>query len=98
MKFYFPESDTEKIVKSLKKALSGRKLGKMVDFNNEATKIRVTISKLGTSNIDFKQTPAKDGVEWTLTSEKIAFSHKAFKDEVIEKINKIIESVGGTVL
>jgi hypothetical protein len=98
MKFFFPSKDTAKIIDDLQESLSGRKLGKMVSIDLSGELIHVTISKLGTSVIQFASKQKDSGQEWSVSSEKIAFSHKAFKEEVMEKLYKIVEGVGGTVL
>ena len=98
MKFFFPETDAAKIVTSLNDAMSGRKLGKMVDIESKGSEIKITISKLGKTTIEFSQTPADGGVEWSKTKEKVALSHRAVKGEVIEKIYKIVVGVGGKIL
>jgi hypothetical protein len=98
MKFFFPSPDTDKTISVIQKTLAGRKLGQMVSIDHVNAVIEVTISKLGTSIIQFSKKQRDGGEEWALKSEKIAFAHKAFKSEVLEKLFKIVESAGGQVL
>jgi hypothetical protein len=94
MKFKFPEKDTEKVIELMKENLSGRKLGEMVSLDKKDDGIVVTISKLGTSTLEFTK---DDEGGFALASEKIAFAHRMFKDEVTQKICQIIEKCGGEV-
>ncbi len=97
MKIFFPENDPEKNVSSIEEELGGRKLGKMVKFILDDGNLKVKISKLGTSELNFSYAANGDGMTWELSKEKIALSHKAFKDEVMDKIFKIIKKVGGEI-
>lgn len=97
MKISFKENDPNKVLKSITDALGGRELGKMVDMRFEGKDLVVTISKLGTSTLVFSNKAAKDGLQYELTTEKIAFAHRAFKDDVKEKLFKVITGAGGKV-
>jgi hypothetical protein len=97
MKVAFAHKDRNKILSSIKAQMDGRKLGEMVDFALAGGLLTVTISKLGTSTLEFTETETPGGLDYTLAKEKIAFTHKAFKDEVTQKIVKVIESAGGKV-
>lgn len=97
MNVFFSEKDRDKILASIKNAMGDRALGQMVDFKLEAGSLQVVISKLGTSTLQFKEKVSEKGIEFALTSEKIAFTHKAFKDEVKSKIVRVIEKAGGKV-
>jgi hypothetical protein len=98
MKFFFPNNDTDSVIGDLKKSLSGRKLGEMVAIDKDGKDVVVKISKLGTSTITFSPKQATGGQEWSLKSEKIALSHRAFKDDVLAKLNSIVEGIGGKTL
>jgi len=98
MKFSLPESNPSDVENKVLDALGGRELGKIVDFNFTDDTLTVTISKLGTSKLSFDQIKQDNSLVYTLKSEKIAFSHKAFKGEVMSKLLKVIEGIGGTVL
>ncbi len=95
MKVKFIETNRDQVLANIKAALGNRKLSEIVDFSLVAGKLQVTISKLGTSTLLFDETSNSAGLEYTLTSEKIAFSHKAFKGEVTDKIVAVIEKAGG---
>lgn len=98
MKVMFAEKDRGKILAAIHDAMGGRKLAEMVHFNLGKGKLEVVISKLGTSTLQFKEHEVASGIEYSLESEKIAFAHKAFKDEVKSKILSVIEKAGGKVL
>ena len=97
MKFQFKSKDANGIVDSIRNALGGRKLGDMVSFAMEGDNLVVTISKLGTSQLIFTKTDAEDGLVFILSEEKIAFTHRAFKSEVKEKLCRVVEQAGGKI-
>jgi len=97
VKISFKESDAKKIVKNLADSLEDRELGKICKFSLDGNDIVVTISKMGTSEIVFAGKSSKDGMEFSLSKEKIAFTHRPFKDEVVDKIRKVVTGCGGTV-
>jgi hypothetical protein len=97
MKVTFEQKDRTKILESIQQAMSGRKLGDIVKFGLAAGKLEVVISKMGTSTLQFKESTTPTGLAYALESEKIAFTHKAFKDEVTKKIVQVIEQAGGKV-
>jgi hypothetical protein len=97
MKISFKDQDAKKILGQITGALGDRELGKMCKFDLEGQNLKVLISKLGTSELLFAGTKSASGWTFELTKEKIAFAHKPFKDEVVDKIIKVIQSVGGTV-
>ncbi len=97
MQVNFPEKNLGAIIDKIKNALGGRELGKMVSFDQQGDEMVVTISKFGTSTLHFacKETP--NGSQLTLGKEKIAMTHKPLKNEVTDKIVKVIQQAGGTV-
>jgi len=94
MKFKFPGKNADKVIELMNEKLDGRKLGDMVSLEEKDEGIIVTISKLGTSTLEFCK---NDDGGFELASEKIAFAHRMFKDEVTEKICQVIETCGGEV-
>jgi len=98
MKFSFKETDAKAVHQKIVNALGGRELGKIVQFELSADDLTVVISKLGTSTLKFAHLAKDGGMLFNLVSEKIAFTHRAFKDDVKEKICRVIESVGGKIL
>ncbi len=97
MRIKFAETDRQKVLAAIQTTMGDRKLGDMVSFKLVAGGLDVVISKMGTSTISFKEKMMDDGIEYTLANEKIAFTHKPFKDEVTQKIAKVIQSSGGKV-
>jgi hypothetical protein len=98
MRVKFNESDRNKVLENIKSVLGQRKLADLLDFSVIPGSLIVKISKLGTSELSFTEKAAANGIEYTLTGEKIALAHRAFKSEVTEKIIKIVEKAGGTVV
>ena len=99
MKYFFPSRPSlDEIIADVESKLAGRKLGKMVSLHSTGDGLEVKISKLGTSTLTFASIQSDSGLTLELGQQKIAFSHKGFKQEVLEKINAIIESCGGQVL
>lgn len=99
MNIFFPEQDLKSIVAKLQDALGDRKLGKIVNFDiSGQDKLIVTLTKLGTSTLEFSLSKKDDsGSHYSLSKEKIALSHRALKGEVTEKIVKVIKKAGGDV-
>lgn len=99
MKIYFENKEPEKALQDIQNALIGRKLGKLVTFDLHDNDLTVTIHKMGKSHLEFSYKNTINGkMEWELTSEKIALAHRAFKNEVMEKLIKIVNSIGGEVV
>ena len=98
MKFQFPKQDSKDVIKKIEDAMGGRALAELVSFKTTANQLLVTISKLGTSTLVFERRDNGEKIEFHLKEEKIAFTHKAFKDEIKDKLCKIVEQVGGKVL
>lgn len=98
MKFFFPKNEPDVLIAEIMEELGGRELGKLLSFEVHGNDLKVTISKLGTSVIEFQGHSRDGGIEYGMTREKIAFAHKAFKSDVMVRLCKVIEKVGGTVL
>ncbi len=97
MKIFFAEQDPQKVVQKIQQVMGGRKLASMVSFALKGSQMEITIAKLGTSHLNFDIAKADKGLAFNLSSEKIAFSHRAFRGEVTEKIMQVIEQAGGVV-
>lgn len=98
MKVQFAKQSTQTIITGLRQAMDGRALGDMVSIDEERGGLLVKISKLGTSSLQFDRSENGEFAVFTLSEEKIAFAHRAFKDEVKSKLVHIIEKSGGKVL
>jgi hypothetical protein len=98
MKIGFDNLAPNAAVDKLKDNLSGRKLGSIVSFDLESETLTVVISKLGTSKLIFSVDDSSGNTVFDLTKEKIAFSHRALKDGVIQKLAKVIRDCDGDVL
>lgn len=97
MKISFPKQESKKIISAIKKAMGDRALSEIVDLSIEKSQMIITISKLGTSTLTFAKEVNDDRVLFVMTSEKIAFTHRAFKGEVTDALMKIVKKAGGTV-
>ena len=97
MKISFPIQESKKIISAIKIAMGDRALSEMVDLSIEKSQMIITISKLGTSTLTFAKEVNDDRVLFVMTSEKIAFTHRAFKGEVTDALMKIVKKAGGTV-
>ena len=98
MKIRFPKKTNNDIISAIQQTMSGRSIADLVSIGEDSGSLMVKISKLGTSTLLFERKDDGDFALFTLTTEKIAFAHKAFKDEVKQKLVHIIEKSGGTVL
>lgn len=99
MKIIFDKQDPSEVIEKIKEKLLGRKLGRMVVFNlDQSNNLEVIIKKLGTSKIAFSYQEIDASMEWHLSKEQISLSHKAFKNEVLNKIVNIVEHTGGKVI
>lgn len=97
MKVQFSEKNRDLILEKIQTAMAGRKLDDLVSFQMGQGFLDVIISKLGTSTLRFKETEHAGGLSYILESEKIAFAHRAFRDDVKDKLIKVIEKAGGSV-
>lgn len=98
MEIYFKDKNTNEVIEGIKHKLDGRKLGDLLKIEADGEDIRVTISKMGTSTLEFSHHNTKEGHSWELSKEKLAFTHRAFKGEIVEKLTEIIGSMGGKVV
>ena len=98
MKIVFENHSPEESVSAIKKNLEGRNLGNIVDFELDEDSLFVVITKIGTSRLKFNVAQSDSHTTFDLDSEKIAFSHRAFKHSVIEKLCKVIDKSSGKVV
>ncbi len=99
MKVQFPkEIKNSELVTKLQNSMTGRSLGDLVSISEHDAGIVIKISKLGTSTLLFVRNDEGKFAIFSLTSEKIAFAHKSFKNEVKLKLISVIEKSGGTIL
>ena len=94
----FTKKPTGDIVSAITKTMEGRSLGDLVSIHEAGNGLLVKISKLGTSTLEFERKDDGQFAVFTLTTEKIAFAHKAFKSEVTAKLVHVIEKSGGKVI
>lgn len=97
MQISFREKNRDSILAAIKRAMGDRELGKIVQFTLRTGCLEVVISKLGTSTLTFTESETEVGLKYNLASEKIAFTHRALKDEVTRKIKQVVQSAGGEI-
>ena len=78
MEIHFKDKNTKEVIEGIKERLGGRKLGDLLEINALGDDIKVTISKMGTSTLEFSHRKNQEGHVWELSKEKLAFTHKAF--------------------
>ena len=98
MKAFFAGKDLNAIKQAIEDAMKGRKLGDLTQMSVVGTRLEATISKMGTSKLVFASTARDGGTEVTLTEEKLALAHRPLRGEVKEKLARVVEQAGGTVL
>lgn len=97
MRIYFKDKSPEKVIEGIKEKLGGRRLGELLEIELSGEDIRVTIRKMGTSVLEFSHSNERGGHSWNLAKEKLAFTHRAFKGEIMEKLTNVINDMGGEV-
>ena len=98
MEIYFKDKNAQQVIDGVREKMGGRKLSELLHIEADGNDIRVTIKKMGTSTLEFTHTEQKEGHHWQLSKEKLALTHRAFKGEIIEKLTRIIDSLGGKIL
>lgn len=98
MKISFHDMSAEAAVAKITSNLSGRQLGEMVQLELVQNKLQVIVSKFGTSTFSFTCENQGEGCTFELNSEKIAFAHRAFKNEVIDKLASVVKTSGGDLI
>lgn len=97
MKIFFRNLTPDAVVNQINASIQGRQIAELVKLNLDGNNLDVTISKLGTSTFSFLCSKNGPDCLIELKNEKIAFAHRAFKDEVLSKLVQIVEKAGGKV-
>jgi hypothetical protein len=106
--FQASDQSFHQFLAAVRKAIEGRELGKMVHFDappeplpgqSTSFNLRVVITKMGTSNLNFRihQSPNGSGFTAQLESEKIILTHRPFRREIESKLARVLESCGATI-
>lgn len=98
MKVFFSENDAAAIVDRLRRAAVDREVADIVTFALEGAELRVIVSRFGTSQLIFSGRERDGGIEYTMTGERIALTHRALAGEVKNKFRDVIVDIGGKVL
>lgn len=96
--FVVPNAAPQEFVDKISHALSGRDLGKMTTITLSGDNMLITFSKLGKSEVAFALVKEGAGFSCSHKSEKIAFTHKALRNDIEAKLAKVLESAGATVV
>ncbi len=84
-------------VKKVTDSLSGRELGKIASVSLFGEDLVITFSKLGKSEVIFNLNKNENGFHCIHKSEKISFTHKAFRSDIEGKLSKVLELYGAKV-
>ena len=84
-------------VKKVTDSLSGRELGKIASVSLSGEDVIITFSKLGKSEVIFSLNKNDNGFKCIHKSEKISFTHKAFRSDIEGKLSKVLELNGAKV-
>lgn len=84
-------------VKKVTNSLSGRELGKIASVSLSGENVVITFSKLGKSEVIFSLNKNENGFQCIHKSEKISFTHKAFRSDIEGKLSKVLELNGAKV-
>lgn len=98
LKAFFPNASLPAIATRIRETLRGRRLGEIMELETSSGELVVRISKVGTTVLRFSAVNRDGGTECTLTEEKLALAHRPFRDEVKQKLRKVVEQAGGQVL
>jgi hypothetical protein len=98
MNIFFAKTNPADVVAEINAVLNGRKLGDLVTLEHAGDEITVVIAKAGTSKISFKAEKKPEGITLKKSGEKIALTHRLFKDDVTQKFLQVVEKAGGKIL
>jgi hypothetical protein len=84
-------------VKKVTDSLMGRELGKIASLSLSGENLIITFSKLGRSEVIFSLNKNENGFQCIHKSEKISFTHKAFRSDIEGKLSKVLELNGAKV-
>ena len=98
MNIFFEASSVQEVCDKIQECLNGRKLGDLVSLEAKGSELVVKISKAGTSTLTFASSANDGGLQFNKTGEKIALTHRMFKDEVTSKFQQVVENAGGKVV
>lgn len=95
----FKENEPEAILQRIREELGDRPLSKIMSFKlqDDQEKLFVTVSKIGTSLLEFECQVLENELRLTLRKEKVAFVHRPLYKEVKAKMVRILNQVGGHV-
>ncbi|APJ03459.1 hypothetical protein [Silvanigrella aquatica] len=95
--FSVSASSANDFVKKVTDSLSTRELGKIASISLSGENVIICFSKLGKSEVIFTLKSTENGFQCIHKSEKISFTHKAFRSDIENKLSKVLESNGAIV-
>ena len=98
LRAFFPGATLQTIAGHIRNAVKGRKIGEIMSLEVRGTEMIVTIAKMGTSTLRFTSVARDGGTECSLVEEKLALAHRPFRDDVTNKLTRIVLQSGGQVL
>lgn len=94
MKLFFKESSAEEITGKINHIIQqNKKYSDMVTVEPAKNSFTVVIKKMGTSKLHFCQ----NSDSWNLEKEKIALTHRSYKEKVHRMIERVVVELGGNV-
>lgn len=95
-KFTIPFTKPEQFNQEFLHAIKDRNLGKITSsvYDPKEKKFILTFSKLGQSTIVYDVIPKDSSLLLSKKEEKIAFTHKPFKQEIANKLASVLKNLG----
>lgn len=89
----------DELVENIKTSIAERQLGRLMTFQREEGWLTVTFKRAGTSTIRFEVLPHAEGfARLRVFKFEIAPLHAEFRPEIELKIEKLLKSLGATII
>lgn len=89
----------DQLVESIKTSIAERQLGKLMTFQLADGWLTVTFKRAGTSTIQFEVLPHAQGfARLRVFKFEVAPLHAEFRTEIEHKIEKLLKSLGATII
>lgn len=100
MKFSFPTQDIQQVLHDVGQILAKRSLGDIVSLQGspEGEGLQLIFEKLGRSVIELRHRVQGNELFFEVASEKIAWAHRPFRDDITKKFMDVVQKAGGKVL
>ncbi len=97
MRFFLP-LERKKVLELFIEAIESKGLHNAVNIEEDAEKILIKVTKLGTSSFIFVENRVSGGSAFELEKENVAFAHRAFRKNIFADLEEIIIKHGGKFL